>query len=104
MKKYKLEKAFPTFKYYEVYLNGDSNDADYIGTLSTLSQKEFDECINDLITLNDICNERHALEEFTTDCWCLNIPRNEYGNCHTLEKISIRMFDTDGNVYNVIFD
>ena len=101
MKNYNLVKKVPKEKYYEVYINADSNDADYISTTTKYSQEEFDEVVDGLVKLRDSCD--YELEDFEDETGKINIPSSYGGYCHTLEEVTVTMFDVDGLVYDVEF-
>ena len=100
-KKYKLVKNIPKERYYEVTIEADSNDADYIKETERYSQEEFDKIIDDLMDLKNNYSGRHELENyFESDE--LPIPYTELGDkCHTLYSLAIMMYDTDGCNYIV---
>jgi len=98
--KYKSTKKVPKEKYYEVYINADSNDADYISRTSNYSQKEFDEIVDALIDLINNYDGEHELEDYPNDME-LSIPNSDNGCCHTLEELTITMYDIDGYVYGI---
>jgi hypothetical protein len=101
MEKYKLTKTIPEQRIYEVYIDADSNDADYISTTTVYTQDEFDKIVDGLIDLNNNYMDYHELEEYENE-YDLDIPCNSWGEyCHTLEEVKITMYDTDGYVYEV---
>ena len=82
MKNYNLVKKVPKEKYYEVYINADSNDADYISTKTKYSQEEFDEVVDELKNLRDNYGGSHELEDFEDETDEINIPCSVWGCCH----------------------
>ena len=102
MKKYICTKIVPEEKYYEVYINADSNDADYISTSEEYTQEEFDEIIDEIINLRDNYGKSHELECYQNDME-LPIPHSDWGRCHSLKDIKVTLYDTDGCVYDVKF-
>lgn len=100
MKNYIISQSIPTKKYYEVYINADSNDGNYISTIRQYSQRRFDEIIPALIDLKQNYSEPGQLEDYATE-YDISIPYSDYGSCHTLDDIRITMYDTNGYVYNV---
>lgn len=103
MSKYEIEKIKTKEKYYEVYINADSNDGDYISRKERFSQEQFDEVIDGLIDLQNNYSESHQLENYPNK-YDLSIPYNGWdGYCHSLEELTVKMYDTDGIIYNVKF-
>ena len=110
MKKYKIIKTTPQERYYEILLKADSNDGNYITEIQKLSQEEFDKAIDELIILRNDFSGEHELEGFESEIISkydrdvyLNIPCHEDQVCHTLVDIIVKMYDSDGCVYNVEF-
>lgn len=103
MKNYNLVKQIPEEKYYEVFIEADSNDADYISTKNKYSQEEFDEIVDELKNIRDNYGDAQELENYEPSELDIYIPSSEWGVCHTLEEITVTMFDVDGFVYNVEF-
>lgn len=99
---YKLIKKVPKTRYYEVYINADSNDGDYISRTEKCSQKRFDEIVNELINMRDNYGKSHEFEDYPNSM-DLDIPYSDWGCCHTLEDLTVTMYDVDGYVYNVEF-
>jgi len=103
MEKYRLEKIEITEKYYEVFIKADSNDGDYVSTKTKYNQKEFDEIIDALIDIKNNYSGDHEFENYQNK-YDLDIPYPECdGTCHTLEELSVIMYDFYGKMYNVIF-
>ena len=104
MCKYKFEKIkAPKETYYELYINADSNDGDYVSTTETFNQKEFDEIIDEIINLKNNYSEHGKLQSYPNE-FDLSIPFNGYDDyCHTIVDIEVKMYDVDGTIYNVIF-
>lgn len=101
MKRYTLTKMVPKTRYFEVYLDADANDGDYISTKTEYTEEEFESIIDDLINLRDNYSGSHRLSSYSDDTE-LDIPTSEWGGyCHTLVQLVIRMYDTDGCVYEV---
>lgn len=102
MAKYKFEKVAIKERYYEVFIKADSNDADYITTTMKFDQKEFDETIDELINLKNNYGGSHELSNYPNDL-DLDIPFADDSYCHTLIRLSVKMYDTDGSIYIVTF-
>lgn len=99
-KKYKFVKNMPNRRYYEVTIEADYNDSDYIKKSQRFYQEEFDEVVDDIIDLKNNYSGRHELDDYESDR--LDIPYSEDGDkCHTLMYINIIMYDTDGYSYIV---
>lgn len=80
-----------------VTIKADSNDADYIATISKYSKKDFEEyVIQGLIDLREKGTGRHKLEDYDNE-YDLDIPFNGWdGQCHTLESVKVEYVDENG--------
>lgn len=107
--KYQLIEIRPKNKTFEVFIKADSNDADYISTLTSYSEEKFNKnIVDDLILLQSKYAESHKLEKFENAVYDtydrdteLDIPCSDFGVCHTLEELKITCIDIDGQSYNV---
>jgi len=98
MEKYKLkEVSHPKERYYEAYFEGDENDSDYVSHIEKYSQTEFDEIVDDLIELSEIMDD----DDIQPRDYDGNVNLGSVGYCHTFCEFTIKMYDTDGKVYNV---
>lgn len=108
--------------YYEVYLNWDSNDADYIPTIKTFSKENFekDETLQLILCYigkgyggklfsgdwnesqyGHYINETKikGLRDFITETHLASY--NEYGMCHSVKSVIITYYDEHRIAYNV---
>ena len=101
--KYKLIKLnSQKEKTFKVTIVADSNDADYITTINTYTEKEFNEyVVDDLIDLLNNYNGSHQLENYSGEA---EVPYSDWGRCHTLESVDISCTDENGNVFNVMLN
>lgn len=102
---YKLVKQDIENGVYKVTIEADSNDADYIATNATYTKEEFEN--ETLPLLMDMWLNYGGRHEFEDLPWYINeqldIPRGEYGSCHTLKELDITYISEDG-MYNLEFD
>lgn len=97
--KYTVTRQIPKERYYEIILVGDANDGDYVTSINKYTQKEFDKAVYELYDLMKIIGKSGQLEDRTSEhLW---LPCDDYGSCHSLEKVNITMYDVDGYVYDV---
>lgn len=110
--KYELMEIKPQFKTFEIFIKADSNDGDYISTLNSYTEKEFNtKIIDELILLQSKYSGPHRLKLFDNAVYDLygretelSIPYSDLDYvdlCHTLKELRVTCIDTDGKVYNV---
>jgi hypothetical protein len=87
---------------FNISIKVDSNDADYMYSNFECDKNAFDKVYVYLLTeLNSSYSDNHDLEYVDDDLYeALDLPRTEYGRCHSLESIDITYADTTG-IYDV---
>jgi len=112
---YKLVEIKTQSKIFEVFIKADANDGDDMSTLTIYTEEEFNvKIVEDLILLQSKYSEPHLLECFNNGVYdryerdtVLDIPYSDLDcteTCHTLMELRVICTDTDGKVYNVIFN
>lgn len=100
----------PDEAYFEIYINADSNDGDYISRTTKLSQAQFDEYgVNAIRIINQKLIGHHRLtegwdeltEEELYDVGEISFPSSDWGMCHTIEDFDVLFYDTLGNKFKV---
>lgn len=118
--KYRIEKHKPKKAFFKITIVADSNDADYITEITKRYADKAEnlfKAIEIFLNINWSKFNHHALRnglkalynespddyyfileeiEFPRDSWC--------EICHTLNSFRVEYFDTDGFVYDVLFD
>ena len=105
MVKYELvEKVEKEIEKFRVTIVADSNDADYITTISYYSKEAFEGYIlNGLTVLRLNHTGSHKLKDFNNH-FDLDIPHDGYDDyCHTLEELSVEYIDFSCKVWTVLF-
>jgi len=101
MNKYKLIKPANKEKIFTVSIVADSNDGDYITSTEIYNESEFEEIVEELITLKKCYGDSHELEDFYNTEYNIDMPFGEGGQCHSLSYIQIHCIDEDGRYYDV---
>lgn len=118
--KYTLRKIEREERVFEIIIEGDCNDGDYSSTVEEWSEKRFENRLPFLVALKKLEDVRHGnseenrLEEFEKYYESeiaeyldenlyeyVDIPSDDWGECHTITSVLIRLFDTDGSIYIV---
>ena len=82
---------------FEVIIEADSNDGDYITTRHFYSEERSDEnVIEELIELLSKHGDAYELESFSENY--VDIPYSDYGCCHSLESVEVNYYDNNGSV------
>lgn len=107
---YYLEKIVPEEPYYELYIDADSNDGDYISEKAAYGPEQLEWLLE---VYQIICKKLmgphalHEMDEILTEeeldfLEYVDFPTSDYGICHTIHDVSLKYYDTDGSVYNVV--
>lgn len=101
VKKDSVKKITP---YYEVFIEGDWNDADYVSSVDTYNQEQFNEVVFQLVILNsDPMDGEYGLDYSKYDM--LSLPSGYPDGCglHTITEIRVKYFDKNNICHDVEF-
>jgi len=102
MSKYILVKPQQNSSKFTVTLVADSNDGDYVTTITDYAKRTFDTfVIDDLVDLINNHSGEYQLEDFEGKHERLDIPYGDNGSCHTLVSFSVSFLDEDGFTWDV---
>jgi hypothetical protein len=89
--------------FFRVIMKADVNDGDYLTTINTYSQMEFEDgLVYELIELSKIVGKGHALETYVEQGYA-NVPFDTQTGepCHTLERLTVEFISSEGSIYEV---